>query len=184
MKDRTPEKKDYIFTIHKGEVSLAYGIMDKLMVECKVEDVELLSLPSQFTIISFEDRILTPNGDIFEEHLLRNIKYEGQFFIRLFRIMKDRAFFTVISDKKYYDCYYIDGKLFYIEETPKEYKVMGTDFHKLHLSLENYQILVVNPLSSRYDYATFMDEHDRVANTLGKEFRKYKDGQLITKVPS
>jgi hypothetical protein len=168
----------YIFHVNKEQVKLEYGKPDDALLMIKVEDIEMLKLPKHLIAIKLEDISYAPDGKIYEMHTIC-VKYEAQLFIKVFRVMKDRVFFTVFHDKNYIDCYYIDGKLIYIEEDDQDFNVMITDLYKLHKTHENYKIVNINGLLNRYDFSSFLEEKEKVARMLGKKYRKFRDGHPI-----
>lgn len=169
-------KKEYIFHINKESVRMEVGLPgDTLLIS--VSDIEMLELPKILIPISLEDRSYAPDGSIYEQHTI-NVRYEAQLFIKVFRIMKDRVFFTVLHEGEYIDCYYIDGKLIYLEEG-SDYNVMITDLYKFNKTHQNYRILTINGLLNRYDFSSFLEEREKVAKLIGKRYVKFRDGHPV-----
>lgn len=170
-------ERGYNFEITSSEIWMEVQIGNSAG-RSKVDDIEMIELPKFLKILSLKEESYFTYGGIFEEQKT-NVAFEAQLFVKVFRIMKERAFFTVTQNSNYLDCYYVDGKVFYIEETDDEYKVMGTDLFKLHNSHNNYRIFTVDTLPQNMDYSTFLDEQERIAKTLNKKFVKYRFGQPV-----
>lgn len=175
---RDKQSRHYYFFVSKDGINISYGTEGN-MIRSKVEDIEMLSLPNRLIPFFFEEKSLNSDGKgFFEQHTL-NIKYEAQLFVKIFRIMKERLAFTVFHEGNYIDCFHIDGKLLYVEETDTDYYVVGTDLYKFHRTHENYEIININGLMSRYDFASFMEEQTTIARELGKTLHRVKDEFLL-----
>jgi hypothetical protein len=167
----------YCFNIDKDSVLVDIN-SGELSSRQAIEDVEMFSLPSHFKVLQVIERTYTPDGAIFEEQTA-NVSYEAQLFLKLFRMMKERVFFRFMHDGAMHDCYFIDGKVFYIEETDDEYKLMGTNLFRLPVTHKDYRIISIESIMDVLDYKSFVEKHERAAKLLGKQFFKYKFGQRV-----
>lgn len=178
------DKREYIFEVRDGEVSLTVA-SDKLAVTTIVPDVELIKLPpylsitgwSELSYIKERDPSVTPRRIYEEQHT--HVKYEAQMFLKLFRIMKERVFFQMRFKDEHVDCWFIDGKVFYVRETKTQYMLFGTNLHALAKEDKNYRIISVSRLPAYLDYGTFVDERRKLANTLDKEFIQVQPGKPV-----
>lgn len=176
LKDRK-ENKIYIFHINRDQIKLECGPEGDTIL-MNVPDIEMLKLPKRFIPVSLEDVSYAPDGSIFEQHII-HVKYEAQLFIKVFRIMKDRVYFTVLHEGNYIDCFYIDGKFIYLEEKDSDYNVMITDLHNFYKTHGHYKIININGLLNRYDFGSFLEEKEQVAKILGKRYVKFRDGHPV-----
>lgn len=166
------------FYIHNKSVIWSRGKTLDFEMKEAVDNIQTLILPKRFEVVMFEELATQPNGELFEKNVI-NVKYEGQLFVKIFRILRDRVSFTILHGGKYIDCYHIDGKVMYIEETENRYKVIITDLFKLNRTYPDYVILTINGLMSRYSFRAFLEEHSDVAKKLGKVFEKHSDNSKI-----
>lgn len=165
----------------KDGITLTVETPNGLAVRTAVTDVYKLKFYDKLLIPkSLEEISFRPDGMEFEKNFA-NIYYEAQLYVKLFRLMKERVNFTFICDNKYYDCYYLDGKVFYIEETATDYRVRGTTLFKLGNTFPNYRICYVSQSLKRLQYGDYMDEQHEIANRKGKRFDKFKFDVRIPK---
>lgn len=164
---------DYTFTVTKEGVSLLlktgeFEVMDP------IGDIELYIFKDKdFTIKKFEE-VKFRSGETIYEKLESNIFYEAQLFVKVFRVMNERVVFTFVCDNVFYDCYYVDGKVYYIMEDDDSYRLHGTDLFKLAQSHKNYRILRISSPRVRMSHGEFMEKQNRIAVAKNKEFIKYK----------
>jgi hemin uptake protein HemP len=169
---------EYVFEITRSGITLSYGLPgEKLRQE--VDNIDMLKLPDVLTTIGLEEKSFGPDGKKVIDHHKLEFRYEAQLFIKLFRIMKERVYFTVLHNNQYFDCYSFEGKIFYVEETDTQYKVISSDLFKLNQTHEGYLILNVNSLSQKMDYENYMSQRARVARDLGKEYVRVRDQSMI-----
>ena len=176
--------RDYTFQVWNGEVNLTIS-SDNLAVTTAVPDVELIKLPpylsvtgwSELSFIKERDPSVTPRRIYEEQHT--HVKYEAQMFIKLFRVLKERVFFQMRFKDEHVDCWFIDGKVFYVREDKTHYRLFGTNLHALSKEDKNYRIINVSRLPAYLDYGTFVDERRKLANTLGKEFVQVLPGKPV-----
>lgn len=149
-----------------------------ICVTQEIKDIEMLQLPNYFKLTKYVETEYTANGGI-SSRAEFNISKEASFFVRLFLLMKERVYFTLMQKGKVKDCYYIDGKVFYVEEDETSYKLMGTDLYKM-VELGSYSIFTVCSLLDQFSYSTFMETHEHTAKLLNKRFVKYRFGQEVS----
>lgn len=169
----------YVLEISKDGISCACSTEETSVSVYNIQDIEMHDFTDDSFII--EKLIETSYKDdhsIFEKAEL-NISYEASLFIKLFRVMHERVYFIFKHNGNFYECYYVDGKALYIEETDKTYNVMGTELYKLSTTHPDYCILCINPPRFRLSYGDYLDKHNKIAATLGKEFTKYKYGTRV-----
>lgn len=169
----------YSFAITKENIRVERKTEGQLAINFNVKDIQMLTLPDILTCLSITETSyvngVKDKSRIFERHETF-VRYEAQMFVRVFRIMRERVEFTMVQDNKHYDCYHIDGKVFFVEETEDEYKLMGTDLFELNKTHPDYRILHISRLGGNMDYRTFVDHQNQIADKLNKTFRKYTDG--------
>lgn len=167
----------YKFTISKDKIVMviAQGELEGTQV---VDDIEMLSIPPYLNVTSWHEVSFDARGEVFEEQHL-NLHYEAQLFVRLFRLMRERAQFSMKLNDRYVNAYYVDGKVLYIEETDNAYEVIGTDLYHIAQVDRSYRILNVNWLPAYIDYNRFLDDHRSIANSLGKEFYLHKPERAV-----
>ena len=163
----------YKFTIKDGiMLSISKGSVDRLLL--KIEDIENLQLDDEhFKPVKLTETTYRPDNTVYEKSE-KNIYYEVQLYIKLFRLMRERVNFVFKHRNKFYYCYYVDGKILYIEEDENNYNVRGTDFFTLGTTHAGFKILYVSPSIERLKYGDFLDVHNKCAITKHKTFNKYK----------
>ena len=165
---------NYKFTVHKELDVLIYVDENSPNILTSVEDIDFLHFNDKsFKAIKLEETVHRGYSEMYE-HSVINIYYEAQLYIKLFRLMKERVSFMFRYNDKYYYCYYIDGKVLYIEENEEQYIVRGTSLFHLNKSFPGYEILSVSEPLNRYSYGKFLDVHDAIAKKKNKELVKYK----------
>jgi hypothetical protein len=137
------------------------NVNDIPLVECKV-----LSLTetrrTHIGTVSSVNKILT----------YRNI----ELFLSLFKIMRENAVFVIQDEQETRVAYYINSRVFYIEESENFYEVIETDMFRLFNSMPKAEILMFSELPRPYSCGTFYAEQNRISKARGKEMKNTKNG--------
>lgn len=154
----------------------------KVSLTVKTEDVCMRTIIDRLSEFNFKDETLTPINfmetickSVDEIYECNNIKihYPAQLYVKLFKLMRDRVSFMFrTEDDDYYYCYYVDGKILFVEETDSEYIVRGTNLYHLANSHPNYEILAVSNPLKRYMYGEYLDMQREIANKKTKTYVK------------
>lgn len=156
--------------------------LPKVFVVLETEDVCLRQPIEDINEFVFKDETLTPvnfietifkgDDEIYECNSIK-IHYPAQLYVKVFKLMRDRVSFMFRDNtNEYYYCYYVEGKVLFIEETDTEYIVRGTNLYHLANSHPDYEILAINNPLKRYMYGEYLDIQREIANKKGKEFIK------------
>jgi len=186
MKFVDPQTKmEYNFEISKGKIGLICA-KESFEVKSNVEDLEMLSLPMALVPMKLVDIMYASAGDgsLYEEHELNfakevhnvHVNQEVQVFVKLFKIMRERVTLTLKVGDEYLECYYIDGKLIYIEETDDSYTAVITDLFKFYRARGEYSILSLGTRLERFDFSKFLSHHQGIATKMGKTFNRRNQG--------
>ena len=154
----------------------------KVFVILETEDVCLRQPIDDINEFVFKHETLTPvnyietmfkGDDEIEECNSIKIHYPAQLYVKVFKLMRDRVSFMFRDNtNEYHYCYYVEGKVLFIEETAKEYIVRETNLYHLANSHPDYEILAINNPLKRYMYGEYLDIQRDIATKKGKEFIK------------
>ena len=170
------------FTKGKGNKQNREQILPKVFVILQTDDVTLRQPIEDINEFTFKDETLTPinlvetifkgDDEIYECNRIK-IHYPAQLYVKVFKLMRDRVSFMFRDNtNEYHYCYYVEGKVLFIEENDKEYIVRGTNLYYLANSHPDYEILAINNPLKRYMYGEYLDLQRDIANKKGKEFVK------------
>lgn len=163
----------YKFKIHNGIKLYVEGIDDMSML-LNIDNIDTVSFSDETLVpISLQETTFRGEDEIYEQTLI-NICYPAQMYTKLIRLMKERVNLLFRHDDKYYYCYYVDGKVLYIEEDDNTYVLHGTNLFHLGTTHPNYEILAVSPPLKRYRYGDYMDLQHSIARSKCKEFKQVK----------
>jgi hypothetical protein len=165
----TSDGRDYLFTIYQGEVNVRITVGD-LVNSFLVKDVEMLSLPENILIESWLDTVYMSNNEIFEQNM-NNLTNDIALFLRLFKVLRERAIFTFHYNGKFYEATYIYGKAYFVEESEKDYTVRVSDLYMLFNKFPGYQIYTIDKTFDIGDSREYTSTHSDIAKKIGKTFR-------------
>lgn len=158
------EKLLLLFKINRDKIDLLTKGQDLEWIEA-VDDIEMLKLPEEVKI----QKLIEISPDTGETSIME-VKFEAQLFIKVFRVMKDRVCFTINSSLGMKYCYYLNRKMYYIDETEDKYSVVETNLYKFHKTNGDYGITTFSPIIGKMDNNIFVNDHQQIAQDLSKEF--------------
>lgn len=128
---------------------------------------------TSYELLTVSETTFTKTGEVYEETTI-NACYEIRAYIKLFRLLKERADFTFICDGKQQQCYYADGKVYYQQENNEDMMLFCENLYKLNLSHPGFEILYVNFTLDRYSYKEYLTKIQNIADKKHKRFIRYK----------
>lgn len=132
-----------------------------------------ISNDKSYELLEVSEITFTKTGEVYEKTSI-NACYEVRAYIKLFRLLKERADFTFICDGKQHHCYYADGKVYYQQENDEDIMLFCENLYKLNLSHPGFEILYVNHTLDRFSYKEYLTKMQDIANKKGKRFIRYK----------
>lgn len=136
-------------------------------------DKAYISNDTEYELLKVSETTFTKTGEVYEETSI-NACYEVRAYIKLFRLLKERADFTFICDGKQQRCYYADGKVYYQQENNEEIMLFCENLYKLNLSHPGFEILYVNHTLDRFSYKEYLSKVQDIVTKKGKRFIRYK----------
>jgi hypothetical protein len=167
----------YKFDIHVDRIDVKISVGELEGIH-SITDIECLNLPPYLNMTKWSQVSFASDGSIYREQH-SNLHFDAQLFVELFRIVRERAFFTMKLNGKYVDAWYLEGKVLYVVENEKQLVVHGTDLYKLAQTDRDYRILTVDKLPAFLDYRRFIDEKRALAGVLRKEFVQLKPDRAV-----
>lgn len=125
--------------------------------------------------LSISEYKWTAQGSLVEES--KSFLYrELELFLKVFKSLKDQAMFLIQNDKETKICYYVNTRVFYVEERLDVYELHELSLFKLYSIMNRPKIVSVGPLPKKYTYRSFFTEHNQIATDSGKKFLNLKEG--------
>lgn len=180
----------YVFQVKSDRSNMDKDVHTKpklslLMKKCDsevrfvVNDIDTLILKDKELIPSkCVETVYKGEEELYERNTLK-VHYPAQLYLKLFKLMRDRVCFIFEAEGKQFQCYYVDGKVLYIEETENEYKVMGSNLFHLATIYPEYNILMVSYPLKRHTYGDYLDIHREIAKKLNKEYIKVIKDKVV-----
>lgn len=161
----------YELTIHRGKIKLI-KTLGVISIEGDFNNsLELDFDDDVFTINRYRETSFCQDGTYYEDKTI-NVKYLAQIYIHLFRNLGDRINLICRHENKYFDCYYVDGKLLYAVEEDGVYCLYGTNLYALNGDYPGYEIIMFSEANFRPSYADFLSSSSATAKELGLKFKK------------
>lgn len=169
----------YKFKVEKDILTLTLSKDGQELLYTSVNNIDKLFLcDNRLEPVFLTETKFKEDGSLYER-VEKSISYPAQLYITLFNLMHKKANFTFRHSGKHFRCYYIEGKTLVVEQNAKEYIIRGTNLNHLNTLYDNYEILYVSPLIRRLTYRDFLSEQEVIAETLNKEFIKYKLNERV-----
>lgn len=151
------------FTVNSVSVTAKYNVNDLEWIS-EVNMIDDIVLPEKLRILMIKE-----SNDMKEEKTIP-VTFEAQLFVEVFRVMKDRAQFNISYEGKEAIGYYINRKMFIVEETDTEYKVIESNLYKFYRGHGHYSITLFTPLLGKIDQTIYLEQQKEIAAKLDKNF--------------
>lgn len=165
--------KDNEITVNVSEQAtdiVMYKIVDIYSTEFK----DKVFKPTQYHRIVYQ-----PDGKFFYEER-QAITAVNQLYIKVFKDMKERVSFVIRHNGRNINCYYVDGKVLYLEETDKILKLFGSNLSRLNDNFPGYEILYFSNSINKQKYGVYLGSIRHLASMKGKKLEQYLFGVLQT----
>lgn len=160
-----------------GSETIKVGLFDKnteLTVNYLVEDFSALPV-EESNPLSITEYKWTSQGSLVEES--KSFLYrELELFLKVFKSLKDQAMFLIQNERETKVCYFVNTRVFYVEEKLDVYELHELSLFKLYSIMSRPKIISIGPLPKKYTYRTFFTEHNDIATERGKKFLNLKEG--------
>lgn len=178
----TPDRNTLMkFSINKDECSVIHcerestkDSADKLIgdhydmeIKSYVTDFESVILPGEMSVTTFIET------SSFGENNSVSVNFDAQLFVRVFKLMRDRVWFSVQIGNEMKDCHYIDRKMYFSETVGNIRRLVQTDLYKFFSEYGAYDIRLFCPLSGKITVDTLRDREMLYAEEKGLTF-EYK----------
>lgn len=161
----------YKFTLHNKLVLEVYNpSTPEIGVLYEVQDLyRTVFNDESLTPVKFTETSFRQEDEVYES-VNANIYYPAQLYVKLFRVMKERVNFIFKANDDFYYCYYVDGKVLYVNEDDTEYRLIGTTLFELAKRFHNYEIMAVSAPAKRLSFGEYLDKENEIANKKCKTF--------------